>query len=433
MDSNKPSTTKVFVVHGVGPFNQKGIIDEIKKEFGEYGLTDIAPFNWDQEVARVFAPKSFAMNVGVLSEVSQGLVNAANLGFLDNRSYAGLRRWVIHIQNIAMLAAQVFGWALLLLVLPKPLLPDAVWRVLHGSLFVVSITVMLGALTAWSTRSLVACGRRLILTFVWPFVHFLAVPLGFGLVYLFVQLALFPMTMFFINEWDDRFGRPSHVWSMPMIGISYMAASLAIIGAGFALARAVHLMVALPLKAVADVFRYIGVPLYSSRLQEGFVTEFRRVAQGCNHMVLLTHSLGSVIAVDALRANPDLTANLQRLDLVTMGSPLKRFFSTLFPGIFLKPEFLCHELNARIPNFHWVNIYRRLDYIGARLSRDSNSPIKECPMPTSLKSHTGYWSDPVVVSTIITAIKEFELVSSNGRQVASGAAPFGDVYVDVTR
>jgi hypothetical protein len=411
----------IFVVHGVGPFSQEEVVQEVKSAFADTGPFEVVAFNWDQEVARAFAPDSPVLNVGVLSEISLGFLNAANLGFLDGRPYVGLPRWVIGAQNCATLPAQIFGWLLLLLLLPHRLLPNAVWQGLHLSLAVFGSTLLLGALIAFDLRALTVCIRRALLTWIWPFVHFLAVPLGFGWLYVFVQLSLFSATLFFANH-GDTLGRSSHWWSVPVEVVTSYASIVVILGVGIILARAVHMAVAFPLKAFADVFRYIGVPLYAARLQEGFVAEFRRVTEDRHHVILLTHSLGSVIAVDALRAHGDLSRNLRRLELVTMGSPLKRFFSTLFPDIFAAPEDLYAALAAHIPNFNWVNVYRPLDYIGARLSCGSVSPIRECRTVQSTKLHVGYWGDKQVVKLISDALDDDGAMAVSARLKSSQTA-----------
>src|SRR5450631_2302999 len=155
MDDQKPAIRKIFVVQGVGAFREAEVVAAVRAGFENRGFAEIVPFNWDREVGRVFSVRPISLDAGVLSEVSRGFLNAANLGFLDDRPYVGLRSWVLALQNGIALAVQCFGWALLLLFLPHRLLPDAVWFGLHASLTVFAGALMLGALIAFNWRALI--------------------------------------------------------------------------------------------------------------------------------------------------------------------------------------------------------------------------------------------------------------------------------------
>jgi pimeloyl-ACP methyl ester carboxylesterase len=397
---------KLFVVHGVGPFEQGQVVAQVTAAFGEKSFAEIVAFNWDQEVTRVFSQNSLELNKGALSEVSLGFLNAANLGFLDNQPYAGIPRGLLGPLNVVMLGMQLFAWLVLMIVLSRPVL----------FIEMLAAALLISVVTGFYWCSVRVCARRFLLTLLWPVIHFLAVPLGFGLVYVVVQVALLPAILFVIGQ-SDTLGAPG--WRVLLEVVSNKAASILIFGAGLALARAIHLVVSGPLKAIADVFRYIGVPTYATRLQEGFVEEFERAAAGCNHMVLLTHSLGTVIAVDCLTLHPELVRNLRRVDLVTMGSPLKRYFFALFPTIFMAPAERCALLTARIAHFRWVNVYRPLDYIGGRLGTHPEGCIREIPVEQRLKMHLGYWSDLAVVDAINGALNEGERDSAAPRTVAT--------------
>jgi hypothetical protein len=64
------------------------------------------------------------------------------------------------------------------------------------------------------------------------------------------------------------------------------------------------------LKIVADVFRYIGLPSYRSKMQELMRQKVQAILDREPRRILfLTHSLGSVVAVDFLRTRGDLFAN----------------------------------------------------------------------------------------------------------------------------
>src|ERR1700722_13367371 len=86
----------------------------------------------------------------------------------------------------------------------------------------------------------------------------------------------------------------------------------------------------------------------------------------------MTHSLGTVIAVDFLAQLPPEILEVKRVTLVTMGSPLQRYFCRFFPGIYASPMTLDAFFRANIPAFRWINIYRKSDPIGSILETSTD-------------------------------------------------------------
>ena len=84
-------------------------------------------------------------------------------------------------------------------------------------------------------------------------------------------------------------------------------------------------------KILADVFKYVGIENYRSTLQ-GLVHESVRsvVETRPSQVLFLTHSLGSVIAVDYLRMHRDLLVEVPEVILITMGSPLRQLAGDIF-------------------------------------------------------------------------------------------------------
>ena len=406
---------RIFLVHGVGPFDAENVPQRVKTAFGPEWPVEVIPFNWDQEVERVFRPKSVIADLGALSEISAGMLNSANMGFLDERPYAGLSSTTLRILNPIALIGQVFGWGALLLLVPLRLLPCPIWRVWHAYLLFFAGAVLLGALLSRSREALIVSARRVLLTAAWPFVHLIATPLAFGLLVLFLEVALLPAQLFFLH---DQFGLDlvEKWWLAPVYLIMRLAVGIAMLSIGIAVAVVIHSCVAWPLKVLGDIFRYIGQPHYASRLREGFVSEFCRATQGPTDIILMTHSLGSVIAMDCLRLYPQITEKLRSVHLITMGSPLKRLFATPFPHIFAAPSDLFLELHQRIRNFSWTNVYRPLDYIGARLS-PPGAGILECPVRQRFKLHGEYWSDRHVIRSIKQALDR------HGKELTCGPSP----------
>jgi len=172
-----------------------------------------------------------------------------------------------------------------------------------------------------------------------------------------------------------------------------------------------------------DVIHYLA-PDASGQLQihqQWIRTELASVihslaGQGCKHIILVTHSLGTVIITDLLKtldSESDLkTSNVFSLYLVTAGSPLRRLIHRLVPGR-PTPEEIRQQIDRHksFTLIHWFNVYRILDYVGQALTysalpkdlifwprrntRSSNG-IEECLLKPRFLwplGHSNYWSD----------------------------------------
>ena len=156
-------------------------------------------------------------------------------------------------------------------------------------------------------------------------------------------------------------------------------------------------------KILLDIFRYISDPQYRSRIQKhvnscvhGIYSEHEP-----DHVILVAHSLGTVIAMDALMHSAVLGL-VPHLTLVTMGSPLRRAFFRFFPGLYFPSSSdLCSAaLVKRIEHFRWLNCYRPLDYVGSRLGGMTKPWSKEKSTWQVLHMHANYWRDQRVLSVI---------------------------------
>lgn len=90
--------------------------------------------------------------------------------------------------------------------------------------------------------------------------------------------------------------------------------------------------------------------------------------QGYQRVILVCHSQGTVITADLLRylkaRNPALLDSLKRIDLLTLGSPLRQLYAARFPGIYAWAE--NPQLNqAGLAS--WRNGYGAGDYVGRNL------------------------------------------------------------------
>ncbi|MFE3787019.1 alpha/beta fold hydrolase [Streptomyces goshikiensis] len=139
--------------------------------------------------------------------------------------------------------------------------------------------------------------------------------------------------------------------------------------------------------AAADVMLYLarGEPL-RRRLREA-VEELEPP------VVVIGHSLGGIIALDALIASPSPRVAL----LVTVGSQAPFLYeSGALPGL-VHPE----PLPEHLP--HWLNVYDRRDllgYVGAPLFPGRVTDVEVDNRQPFPAAHSAYWTNPAVYRAI---------------------------------
>ncbi len=380
--------TKLFIVHGVGSFQERTVLEDVGRLAAACDIDsgDVHAFNWDSRVNRVFDARSF--NLGVLSEISAGTLNAANLGFTSGEGYVGIPRWLLVVLNSYALIIQVCG-ILWLPVLMASIVSHAVRLTALGVLGgFLTLMLLASLLSPQRCETLRAGFRRLVLTVAWPLLYSAAAPFAAALLPCIFLLGL-PIIGFFVS-------RGAGIAFFPVLMLEGIGALLLL----HALQKGAEPI----LKIFSDIFRYIGIPPYRKRLVQELTDAMQGQLGGCDHVIILAHSLGSVITVDSLLSGPNLLGNVARVDLVTMGSPLKRMFYGGFPELFASPERIWESLTARLNSFRWINVYRPLDVVGARISTARVSPIMEFNTQEYLKNHTNYWSDVCVAGLIQQAL-----------------------------
>jgi hypothetical protein len=88
-------------------------------------------------------------------------------------------------------------------------------------------------------------------------------------------------------------------------------------------------------------------------------------------IVLVCHSLGTVIATDLLHREATRSGGTRlTVDLVTAGSPLRRMVHRFLPQRALAPALLCAQLRGCTPVAvaRWFNCFRILDFVGQSLT-----------------------------------------------------------------
>jgi hypothetical protein len=106
----------------------------------------------------------------------------------------------------------------------------------------------------------------------------------------------------------------------------------------FILAVALRTSVYPVLKVFADIVLWLADGDYRNRLRVALGAEIRSIRMSAGDtLILATHSLGTVIAIDYLLSlNRDLT-NCERFILITAGSPLRFLMHGFFPEWFSDP------------------------------------------------------------------------------------------------
>jgi hypothetical protein len=131
-------------------------------------------------------------------------------------------------------------------------------------------------------------------------------------------------------------------------------------------------------KVLSDLTYYVGDAPHRSSLLRLLGKKLPSDLPFTEHLVLVGHSLGSVIAVDYLRSNVEAFGHAKSVTLITMGSPLRRLMHWLFPASYPHPVELLSAFSSTLPNFVWLNIYRPFDPIGGKLFSHAQAAGMDC-------------------------------------------------------
>ncbi|MEO1035890.1 MAG: hypothetical protein AAFX44_10055 [Pseudomonadota bacterium] len=177
------------------------------------------------------------------------------------------------------------------------------------------------------------------------------------------------------------------------------------------------------LLAVIDLMRDVVVYLAPTRdgrtnattatIRQGVIDALDGLAaEGFAEITLVAHSLGSVIALEALNEWAPANGERARVSLVTCGSPLRRLLAPLLPDRFVDP-ITAHRALSRsglIQFGGWLNLYRAFDYVGKRVFPrkpidDQTSPPavdqQLAPWITPPFGHANYWGDARFLDVIV--------------------------------
>jgi hypothetical protein len=210
----------------------------------------------------------------------------------------------------------------------------------------------------------------------------------------------------------------SESWQIGLVATAFAVLLLGVLagpaivrrGSGLAI-RLLQTPVGIGLMFIADVVRYLGDGIYRSNLQALLGERLRIVLDTRpRELVIAAHSLGSVIAADALRIFKVLVPAETRVTLLTMGSPLKRTFRRFFPDRYPSPAALREVLAADVGPFRWLNVHRPFDPVGTELfggppaDRTAGRFRWTWPFQLFIPAHVEYWGDSDVLDQALEGI-----------------------------
>ena len=173
-----------------------------------------------------------------------------------------------------------------------------------------------------------------------------------------------------------------------------------------------------PVRAVLDMFRYLGEPGYRAGIQQALdraIERARERTEEDEEFVLVGQGLGSVMALDSI-LHSRCWRTSDRVLLVTLGSPLRRYFLRFYPRT-LFPESMQDVVDTvarRVFHFMWVNVYRPGDYVGGSLGLApfNGRDVSTKQLRTPFGGHSDYWRDIEARRAFRRGLKELTAVQA---------------------
>jgi hypothetical protein len=140
-----------------------------------------------------------------------------------------------------------------------------------------------------------------------------------------------------------------------------------------------------------DVLNYVGHKELRTSLIDGTaktILWFHNRAPN-TPIIVVGHSLGSVIASEAIGSLPTHEPCLRKIVLVTLGSPLN-YLNRAFPESVHGARGLSQTICG---NVRWINLWRRGDIVGKALNIEVASMLQYC---VGKGGHPNYWKDGAV-------------------------------------
>jgi hypothetical protein len=444
-----------IAIHGVGTHQRGDISRRVGAAFRHAGLSSrIDEFNWDDFIGH--SVEKVGDGIALLNQMAESISRTASLRLPATASTIdrslqqigdALYHWLFRVLIAAILTLLTIGpFVHLLMLLPTAAFkgiswPDLLWLVTATR---IGIAAAAAVFTCMLLVDVIRSAARLSLAPVWvtirrggllalqPLILLLTIPVsvrfGSGLVKGIVGFIPMLMVSGLLNIVLSPLSGQFTFMITSLAGMAALLAAAAVLGALHIIAR--RLWVEGPLKVILDIVRYMGSPTYRTTLQEAFddrITRLEAEPSGERRVLLLAHSLGSVIAIDSL-INSKEWRPTDRVYLVTLGSPIRRSFIRFFPG-YLFPTSVdasARIVASRVAYFSWINVHRRWDYVGTGLGLDREGlgqDLSTGQITSVMSSHSDYWDDEVVIGTIKSALERSRPVVTQPVTTAAPALP----------
>ena len=126
----------------------------------------------------------------------------------------------------------------------------------------------------------------------------------------------------------------------------------------------------------------LAVRPYTERAVPEFQARIRHLVAADEGLLLSAHSQGTVIAFAALASLDD--EHVQRVGLLTYGSPLRTLYGQVFPAYLGDPVLTAMQARLAAGPAGWRNLWRRTDPIGGPVLGPARSGVDiECPDPAT--------------------------------------------------
>ena len=197
---------------------------------------------------------------------------------------------------------------------------------------------------------------------------------------------------------DEKLARATHWWQKLWPYLGYTLGKITHIVVRDTAVDLLDLTLDLPL--------YLGNPR-GEKIREVVVGRIKEAMAKTGGVVLIGHSLGSVIAYDVAKRNMDTGNPLNIKTLITMGSPLK-----WVTDIRRAEDGEVGPINPvvmSLPGVRWINIYDKEDPIALKdelpdtMFRDVEN-VQIASGKKFIAAHTCYWTDNNVASIVRNAM-----------------------------
>lgn len=399
-------TKHALLIHGIYYFDEANALEAARLNLAKdgYDPKNVTAFNWDLLVGDPEAGAPGHFNLRFLIEIGAGLLESAHLGFFEP-NYKNRRSWLLLVHNFLAFLLQmlVILWPIWLFV---SLLTHTKLLLGFAVVGVVLALIAIG-LTLGSRSFFCATIRRIALVCGWPLSYAVMLPIFVpGSLLLLLMVLAFVSPFNVISSSVEPDGAFHALQSFAALVFTDGLPVLVM----FAL---LDLLPFLPVgafaKLTADVARYIGLSNYRAAIIQALDKQIQNTLRDENsELLLITHSLGTVIAADYLSQLIATGLELRNITFVTMGSPLKRFFARFFPQFYPSPEEFAIFFASHIHNFRWINIFRKHDPIGSKIGNPT-SVIENYVIEEELgwlKAHLNYFPSQALYRCIREAVHQ---------------------------